>query len=172
VVAQLRDVLARRLDYEAQDGASYLDATQNARLIQSAEQYYRIMYQGGAESWNLRDSHMFGTLEHLLDAHGPYAKAVVWAHNSHIGNARATEMGAVRGEHNIGQLCRERFGDEVALIGFGAHTGTFAAASDWGGEMEVKHVRPSREDSYERICHDAGVPNFLLDMTRDEALRQ
>ncbi|KPQ14774.1 MAG: Erythromycin esterase-like protein [Rhodobacteraceae bacterium HLUCCO18] len=172
VVAQLRDLLAQRLDYEARDGASFLDATQNARLIRSAEQYYRIMYYGGAESWNLRDSHMFETLEQLLQARGPDAKAVVWAHNSHIGDARATEMGAVRGEHNIGQLCRERFGDQVALIGFGTHTGTVAAANEWGGEMEIKRVHPSRVESHERICHDTGVPNFLLDMTRDEALRR
>lgn len=172
VVAQLRDLLERRLDYEAKDGASFLDATQNARLVRSAEQYYRIMYYGGAESWNLRDSHMFETLEHLLEARGPDAGAVVWAHNSHIGDARATEMGAVRGEHNIGQLCRERFGDGAALIGLGTHTGTVAAATNWDGAMEVKRVRPSREDSYERVCHDAGVPRFLLDMERHEAVRR
>jgi len=172
VVQQLSDLLERRLEYEAKDGASFLDAAQNARLVRSAERYYRIMYYGGAESWNLRDTHMFETLEHLLDARGPDAKAVVWAHNSHIGDARATEMGAVRGELNIGQLCRERFGDEAALVGFGTHTGTVAAATDWGGEMEVKRVRPSREDSYERVCHDAGMPRFLLDMRRDEGLRR
>lgn len=172
VVEQLRSLLESRLDYEAQDGASFLDAAQNARLIRSAEQYYKIMYYGGAQSWNLRDSHMFETLEHLLEARGPDAKAVVWAHNSHIGDARATEMGAVRGEHNIGQLARERFGDDVALIGFGTHTGTVAAATDWGGDMEVKRVRASREDSYERLCHDSGIARFLLDMKRDEAMRQ
>ena len=172
VIAQLRDMLARRLDYEAKDGASFLDASQNARLVTSAERYYRMMYYGGAESWNLRDSHMFETLEHLLDARGPEAKAVVWAHNSHIGDARATEMGTERDELNIGQLCRERFGDEAALIGFGTHTGTVAAATDWDGEMEVKRVRPSREDSYERLCHDAGIARFLLDLQADEALRR
>ncbi|MCX2722690.1 protein-L-isoaspartate(D-aspartate) O-methyltransferase [Roseibium salinum] len=172
VVAQLRELLERRLDYEAKDGASFLDAAQNARLVRSAERYYRIMYYGGAESWNLRDTHMLETLEHLLEARGPDAKALVWAHNSHIGDARATEMGTVRGELNIGQLCRERFGDEAALIGFGTHTGTVAVAKDWGGEMDVKRVRPSREDSYERVCHDAGIPHFLLDMARDEGLRR
>ncbi len=172
VVTQLRELLERRLDYAQEDGESFLDATQNARLIRSAEQYYKVMYYGGAESWNLRDSHMFETLEHVLEARGPDAKAVVWAHNSHIGDARATEMGNVRGEHNIGQLARERFGDEAALIGFGTHTGTVAAASDWGGEMEVKRVRPSREDSYERLCHDSGKPRFLLDLHGDPALRR
>ncbi len=164
VIAQLRDLLEKRLELEGQDEASFLDAAQNARLVRSAERYYRVMYYGGAESWNLRDSHMFETLEHLLDARGPKSKAVVWAHNSHIGDARATEMGKVQGEHNIGQLCRERFGEDVALIGMGTHTGTVAAATDWGGDMEVKTVRPSCEDSYERLCHEAGQPRFLLDL--------
>uniref|UniRef100_UPI0038991AB2 erythromycin esterase family protein n=1 Tax=Halovulum marinum TaxID=2662447 RepID=UPI0038991AB2 len=172
VVAQLRDLLEKRLDYEARDGHGFLDAAQNARLVRSAERYYRIMYYGGTESWNLRDSHMFETLEHLLEARGPEAKAVVWAHNSHIGDARATEMGAVRGEHNIGQVCRERFGIDAALIGMGTHAGTLAAATAWNGEMEVKRVRPSREDSYERLCHDAGQPRFLLDLAADEPLRR
>jgi erythromycin esterase-like protein len=172
VIDQCRELLQRRLDYVAQDGEGFLDAAQNARLIASAERYYRIMYYGGAESWNLRDTHMFETLEHLLEAHGPQSKAVVWAHNSHIGDARYTEMGVVREELNIGQLCRERFGDQAALIGFGTHTGTVAAASDWGGDLEVKRVRPSHRDSYERLCHDADVTRFLLDLGRQEALRR
>ena len=172
VVAQLRDLFNRRLGKEESDDAGFLDATQNARLVRSAERYYRVMYHGGAEAWNLRDSHMFETLEHLLDAQGPHAKAVVWAHNSHIGDARATEMGRARGEHNIGQLCRQRFGDDAALIGMGTHTGTVAAATDWGGDMEVKRIRPSREDSYERLCHGTGQARFLLDLSRDAALRE
>src|SRR5215218_8452510 len=173
VIDQCRELLQRRLDYAGQDGESFLDAAQNARLIASAERYYRIMYYGGAESWNLRDTHMFETLGHLLEAHGTHAKAVVWAHNSHIGDARYTEMGILREELNIGQLCRERFGEEAALIGFGTHTGTVAAASDWGGAMEIKCVRPSHRDSYERLCHDAGAPRFLLDLAqgRHDALR-
>jgi erythromycin esterase-like protein len=172
VVEQCRELLGRQLEYARQDGESFLDAAQNARLIASAERYYRIMYYGGAESWNLRDTHMFETLGHLLEAHGPRSKAVVWAHNSHIGDARYTDMGAVREELNIGQLCRERFGDEAALIGFGTHSGTVAAASDWDGDMEIKRVRPSHQDSYERLCHDAQVPRFLLDLNRNEALRR
>jgi erythromycin esterase-like protein len=130
------------------------------------------MYYGGAESWNLRDTHMFETLGHILEAHGPRAKAVVWAHNSHIGDARFTEMGTVRGELNIGQLCREQFGEAATLIGFGTYAGTVAAASDWDGEMEVMRVRPSRADSYERLFHDAGVDRGLVDFSRHEALRR
>jgi protein-L-isoaspartate(D-aspartate) O-methyltransferase len=173
VIEQLRELLRRRLDYAGADGDSFLDAAQNARLIASAERYYRIMYYGGAESWNLRDTHMFETLEHLLEARGSGSKAVVWAHNSHIGDARHTDMGAVRDELNIGQLCRERFGDAAALIGFGTHTGTVAAATDWDGDLEVKRVRPSHRGSYERLCHDSGVARFLLDLAPDrhQALR-
>jgi erythromycin esterase-like protein len=122
------------------------------------------MYHGSAESWNLRDTHMFETLCQILDAKGPHAKAVVWAHNSHIGNARFTEMGEVREELNIGQLAKDRFGDEARLIGFGTHTGTVAAADDWDEPMEVMKVRPSLPDSHERMCHDSGVPRFLLDL--------
>jgi len=173
VIEQLRELLRRRLGYAGADGDSFLDAAQNARLIASAERYYRIMYYGGAESWNLCDTHMFETLEHLLEARGSGSKAVVWAHNSHIGDARHTDMGAVRDELNIGQLCRERFGDAAALIGFGTHTGTVAAATDWDGDLEVKRVRPSHRDSYERLCHDSGVARFLLDLAPDrhQALR-
>lgn len=132
------------------------------------------MYYGGAESWNLRDTHMFETLEHLLLAKGPQAKAIVWAHNSHIGDARHTDMGMSRGELNIGQLCRQRFGRQAALIGFGTHTGTVAAATDWDGDLEVKRVNPSRHDTYERQFHDSGKARFLLDLSpgRHEALRR
>lgn len=170
VIAQCRDLLQRALE---EDGEVF-GAAMNARLIASAEKYYRVMYYGGAESWNLRDSHMAETLEHLLEHGGPDAKALVWAHNSHIGDARATEMGHVRGEHNIGQLAREKWGDEVALIGFGTHTGTVTAADDWDSPRKVKRVLPSRSDSYERQCHDSGVPRFLLDLSRGthQALRQ
>lgn len=174
VIEQCRALLARQADYGRADGDSFLDAAQNARLVASAERYYRIMYYGGAESWNLRDTHMFETLENILEAKGRDAKAIVWAHNSHIGDARHTDMGAVRDELNIGQLCRERFGREAALIGFGTHTGTVAAATDWDGDMEVKRVLPSRRDSYERLCHDTSKPRFLLDLSpgKHDALRR
>ena len=173
VVAMLRDLFAKAREYSAADGEDFLDAAQNARLIANAEAYYRVMYYGDAESWNLRDTHMFETLDLLLAAKGENAKAVVWAHNSHIGDARSTGMGE-RGEINLGQLCREHHGEEARLIGFGTHTGTVAAATDWDGPMEVKRVNPSRPDSYERTMHDSGVPRFLLDLGagRHEALRQ
>ncbi|RWB22264.1 MAG: protein-L-isoaspartate(D-aspartate) O-methyltransferase [Mesorhizobium sp.] len=171
VLKQCRDMLARQIEHAGEDGAELFDAAQNARLIASAERYYRIMYYGGSQSWNLRDTHMFETLQHILEARGPSARAVVWAHNSHIGDARYTDMGISRDEVNIGQLCRQRFGDEVALIGFGTHTGTVAAARDWDGDMEVMSVQPSREDSYERLCHDAGIARFLLDPGSDPVLR-
>jgi erythromycin esterase-like protein len=122
------------------------------------------MYYGSAESWNLRDTHMFETLCSLLEAGGRDAKAVVWAHNSHIGDASKTDMGVERGELNIGQLCRERFGQAAALIGFGTHTGTVACADDWDEPMQVKRVNPSLVSSYERLAHDAGAPRFLLDL--------
>lgn len=174
VIDQCRELLRKQLDYAANDGDAFLDAAQNARLIASAERYYRIMYYGGAESWNLRDTHMFETLQNLLDAKGPEAKAIVWAHNSHIGDARFTDMGIAREELNIGQLCREAYGRDAALIGFGTHTGTVAAATDWDGDMEVKRVNPARADSYERQFHDSGKARFLLDLSPDqhEALRR
>ncbi len=165
VVAMLRDLLDRRLEYAGRDGEAFFEASQNARLVASAERYYRIMYHGDRQSWNLRDTHMFETLERLLQARGADAKAVVWAHNSHIGNAAATELGWAGGELNIGQLCRERFGEAAVLIGFGTDHGTVAAASDWGGEMEVKTIRPALAGSYERLCHAAGSNGcFLLDL--------
>jgi erythromycin esterase-like protein len=167
VVAQLKDMFSRSRDYAGSDGDDHLNAEQNARLVADAEAYYRAMYQGGAESWNLRDQHMFDTLDALLRAKGPAAKAIVWAHNSHLGDARHTEMGRVRGELNLGQLCREHYGDAVKLVGFGTHGGTVAAASDWDEPMEVMSVNPSRADSYERLCHDTGIARFLLDL-RDE----
>jgi erythromycin esterase-like protein len=174
VIAQCKAMLSRQLEHGVDDADEFLDAAQNSRLVEAAERYYRAMYYGGAASWNLRDTHMFQTLEHLLDAKGPSAKAIVWAHNSHIGDARFTEMGMTRGELNIGQLCRQRHGSRCASIGFGTHEGTVAAATDWDGDMEVKTVRPSRADSYERLFHDAGRARCLVDMheARHTALRQ
>src|SRR5579863_6389063 len=161
VVRALTDLLAKRRAYAEHDGERFLDAEQNARLIANAERYYRIMYYGSRASWNLRDNHMFETLKNLLAFHGPDSKAVVWAHNSHVGNAGATEI-AARGEHNIGQLCRRESGDKAYLVGFGTHSGTVAAASAWDGPMEIKDIRPSLANSYERLCHATGHARFML----------
>ncbi len=161
VVQMLEDILHKQSDYAAHDGERFMDAVQNARLVTDAERYYRIMYYGSRASWNLRDNHMFETLKTLLNFHGAAAKAIVWAHNSHVGDAAATEM-SVRGEYNIGHLCREEFGNAAYSIGFGTHAGTVAAASQWDGPMEVKTVLPSRKQSYERLCHDTGRPQFML----------
>ncbi|WP_011582840.1 MULTISPECIES: erythromycin esterase family protein [Chelativorans] len=162
-VQQLRELLAHRLDYLARDGEDFFDASQNARIVRAAEHYYRIMYLGSIDSWNLRDRHMFDTLKALLARRGPEAKAVVWAHNSHIGNAAATAMGW-QGEFNIGELCRTAFGDDAVLIGFGTDRGTVAAAEDWGGAMRVMNVVPSRPDSYEHVFRRSGVARSLTDL--------
>jgi protein-L-isoaspartate(D-aspartate) O-methyltransferase len=161
VVAMLTELMQKRRAYAEHDGERFLDAMQNARLVANAERYYRIMYYGSRASWNLRDSHMFETLQTLLDFHGPKSRAIVWAHNSHVGDSAATEMSS-RGEFNIGQLCREHFGADSYAIGFGTDHGTVAAASDWDGIMEFKAVRPAVAGSYEQLCHEAGVQHFLL----------
>jgi protein-L-isoaspartate(D-aspartate) O-methyltransferase len=161
VISMLKDLLQKRRAYAEHDGERFLDAVQNARLVANAERYYRIMYYGSRASWNLRDSHMFETLETLLSFRGPASKAIVWAHNSHVGDSEATEM-ASRGEYNIGHLCRQKFGDAAYSIGFGTDHGTVAAASEWDGPMELKAVRPALAESYERLCHEAGASRFLL----------
>lgn len=161
VVSMLTDLMQRRRAYAEHDGERFLDAVQNARLVANAERYYRIMYYGSRASWNLRDTHMFETFRTLLDFHGPRSRGIIWAHNSHVGDAAATEMSS-RGEYNIGQLCREEFGDAAYSIGFGTNSGTVAAASEWDGPMEVKTVRSAVPGSYERLCHESGVSRFLL----------
>ena len=161
VVAQLGDLLTRRMGLIAQDGEDYFDAEQNARIVRAAERYYRSMYRGAAESWNLRDRHMFDTLQ-LLMAHHKHARAVIWAHNSHVGNASATAMGW-RGEFNIGELARTAYGDQAVLIGFGTDRGTVAAASDWGARMQVMQVRPARDDSWEAAFRHTGLARSLTD---------
>jgi len=165
----LVDLLKQQLDYAAKDGDQFFDATQNARLVANAERYYRVMYYGSQLSWNLRDQHMFQTLSQILDHAGPDKKAVVWAHNSHIGDARFTDMGRTRGELNIGQLCREKFGDTAALIGFGTGSGTVAAASEWDAPMETKDICPPRPDSYEALCRAVDLDRFLWDFKKDQS---
>jgi erythromycin esterase-like protein len=162
VVAELRALLDSRLAYMRHDGESFFDATQNARIVLAAEHYYRLMYRSSTDSWNLRDRHMFDTLMRLRAARGEKAKAVVWAHNSHIGNAAATAMGW-QGEFSIGELCRTALGDSATLIGFGTDHGTVAAASDWDGPMEVKTVLPARADSFESLFRQSLVERSLSD---------
>ena len=169
VVQMLKDLLSHDVDCFAEECDEWLDAEGNARLVKNAEGYYRIMYYGSAESWNLRDTHMFETLTMILDAKGPDAKAIVWAHNSHIGNAAFTDMGRERDEINIGQLAKEKFRDKARLVGFGTHSGTVAAADDWDEPMRIKRVRPSLTGSHERMSHDSEIPSFLLDL-RAEAI--
>lgn len=161
VVRMLGDLLRRRLEYTRNDGERFFDAAQNARVVQNSERYYRAMYYGSVLSWNLRDQHMFDTLSALLAFHGPNSRGVVWEHNSHIGDASATDMSR-RDQLNLGQLCRAKYGASAYLVGFGTDHGSVAAASDWGGVMEKKAVRPAHPESYERLCHDSGVPAFTL----------
>ena len=165
----LTDLFMKQLVYESSDGEQFFDAAQNARLVASAEQYYRVMYYGSHLSWNLRDQHMFQTLRQILSHSGPDKKVVVWAHNSHIGDARYTDMGRTRGELNIGQLCREEYGETAALIGFGTASGTVAAASEWDAPMEIKDIRPPRPESYEALCHSVDLERFLWDFKKEQA---
>ncbi|MDD4615885.1 MAG: erythromycin esterase family protein [Alphaproteobacteria bacterium] len=169
VVRQLIILRERAFDYLKKNGMDavekYFFAEQNAKVVVKSEEYYRSMFQGRVASWNLRDAHMADMLEslaaHLTDRRGEDAKIVVWAHNSHVGDARATEMGE-QGELNIGQLAREHFGREAVLIGFSTYSGTVTAATDWDGEAEFKTLNPGMLDSYETLFHDTNVENFLL----------
>jgi len=165
VINVLLELLRLRQDAAAKDGERFFDAVRNAKLVANAERYYRIMYYGSRASWNLRDQHMFDTLQALLDHYGPESKGVVWAHNSHVGNATATEMSA-RGELNIGQLAKQAFGSAAYSIGFGTDHGTVAAASRWDGPMEIKAVQPSHFQSYERLFHLTNKPGFLLPLSQ------
>ena len=168
VVEQLVELRRRAGDYLRRDGLAaedeYFFAEQNAAVVANAEEYYRTMVGDQAGSWNLRDRHMADTLDQLiahLDRHGGTARVVVWEHNSHIGDARATQMGA-RGELNLGQLMRERHGRDAVNVGFTTYTGTVTAASAWGDPAERKHVRPGLADSYEALLHATQIPAFLL----------
>jgi erythromycin esterase-like protein len=143
-------------------------AEQNARLVQNAEQYYRSMFRGRISSWNLRDSHMGETLDALvvhLSRPDRAARLVIWAHNSHLGDARATEM-ASRGELNLGQLARERYDRDALLIGFSTYDGTVTAANDWDQPAEQKRVRPGLAGSYEDVLHGVDLPSFMVDLQR------
>jgi erythromycin esterase-like protein len=167
-VEQLVELRKQAAAYAQRDGRiaedDYFYAEQNARLVQNAEQYYRSMFGTRVSSWNLRDRHMVETLERLvahLDRHGGRSKVVVWEHNSHLGDARATDMGRA-GEVNVGQLARERWSKDVVNVGLTTYTGSVTAASEWGGPAERKRVRPALEDSYEELFHDLATPDFML----------
>jgi len=173
VADQLRELQRHAAEYADRDGRiaedEYFYAEQNARLAKNAEEYYRSMFHGRVSSWNLRDTHMADTLDALLahlDRQGGHTKAVVWAHNSHLGDARATEMG----ELNVGQLVRERYGSEAVLVGFSTYTGSVTAASDWGDPPERKRVRPGLKGSYEALFHEVGIPRFLLPLRNNRAV--
>lgn len=172
-VRMLMELMSEREIFSNGYADNYLDVTRNAELVVNAEKYYRVMYLGLTESWNLRDRHMYNTLRAIMKARGPRSKAVVWAHNSHIGDARATEMGTVRGEINLGQLCRENFGDRARLVGFGTGKGRTIAASHWGGPAEIMPLRDPLPGSYERLWVRSKMENALLDMTvpMDDALQ-
>jgi erythromycin esterase-like protein len=174
VVAQLVELQRRAAELANRDGRiaedEFFSAQQNARLAVDAEEYYRAMFRGRVSSWNLRDRHMAETLDQLVDfisrTYG-LARVVVWEHNSHLGDARATEMGQ-HGELNVGQLVRERHGRDAVLVGFSTYRGTVTAASDWGEPAERMPVRPALDGSYEALFHETGVDDFLLPLRQPE----
>ncbi|MGA8224210.1 MAG: erythromycin esterase family protein [Candidatus Acidiferrales bacterium] len=173
---QWLEMRRRAADLSRRDGRAFPDefffAEQNARLVKNAEEYYRSMFRDRISSWNLRDTHMAETFKALVEHFGAKdAKIVVWAHNSHLGDARATEMGQ-RGELNLGQLLRQRYAGQVFLVGFSTFTGTVTAASEWDGPAERKFVRPALPESYESLFHNSGIPNFLLVLDEDQEARR
>lgn len=165
VTRMLQDLMRRDVESAIRDGEELLNAQLNAQLVADAEKYYRLMYYGSDESWNHRDTHMFETLLRLLDQHGNDSKAVVWEHNSHLGDATATQFGK-HGQINVGQLCRNEFGEAVYAIGQGTDHGTVAAASRWEGSMENKTVRPAHPESYEHLMHLSEMDAFFLPLTK------
>lgn len=176
VIEQLNQLQRRHHEYSQKDGSAdaFFYAQQNARLVKNAEEYYRTMFRGRVSSWNLRDSHMAETLEALaqhLSKDGEPAKIVVWEHNSHIGDARATEVGQL-GEWNVGELARKAYDGQTRLIGFSTYEGFVTAASEWDGPAEHKRVRPGMPGSYEELLHDTGIERFLLPLRGDNPARE
>lgn len=177
VIAELVALRELQFDYTKRGGYAagedFFCAEQNAKVILDAEKYYRTMFKGRTASWNLRDKHMVDTLHsltnHLTLQGGKDAKIVVWAHNSHVGDARATEMGT-KGEWNMGQLLRQDHGDDAVLIGFSTYQGTVTAASSWDGQVEQKNLRPAIAESYEALFHETGLPNFMLLLRNNKEL--
>jgi erythromycin esterase-like protein/predicted phosphoribosyltransferase len=178
VVSQLVELRRRSTEYARRDGSiaeeEFFYAEQNARLVKNAEEYYRSMFFGEVSSWNLRDGHMVETLKALaahLGRQGRRAKVIVWAHNSHLGDARATAMGR-RGELNVGQLVRQKYGHDAVLIGFTTDHGTVTAASDWDSVAERKRVRPALAGSWEAVFHASLPSRFLLIWRGNRALSE
>lgn len=171
VLKMLHELLDHRMEYTRCDGTQFFHAAQNAKLVASAEKYYRQMYYGGSAAWNLRDTHMFETLQSLLQQFGPDSKGIVWEHNSHLGDAAATELGQ-EDQINVGHLCRQEWGEDAYLIGQGTDHGTVAAAPSWGEPHQIMQVRPSRKNSYEKLCHETAIPNFLLPLRGSEEVHQ
>jgi erythromycin esterase-like protein len=174
-IRQLVELQKHRAEYANRDGLlgrdEYFYAEQNAKVARDAEEYYRVMFKGRVESWNLRDRHMADTID-ALDRHyadqGVPAKMVVWEHNSHLGDASATEMG-MGGEQNVGEFVRERHAQESCLIGFTTYTGTVSCASEWDEPVQRKWVRPAMVGSYEALFHDVGLPRFFLPLKERNA---
>ena len=174
VITQLVELRRRAAEYANRDGFvardEYFFAEQNARLVKNAEEYYREMFRGRVSSWNLRDRHMAETLSELavhLETERPAAKIVVWAHNSHLGDARATDMGA-SGEWNVGQLVREKYADQAVLLGFTTYAGTVTATSNWDEAAQLKTILPGIKNSYELLFHQTGLPRFFLNLRNSE----
>lgn len=161
VVKLLQEIRDRNRDYESSNEQIF-SAEQNALIAVNAEKYYRAMMAGGPNSWNVRDSHMAETLDRLLQFHGPQSKAIIWEHNTHIGDARATSMHD-EGMYNIGSLVREAYGeDEIMLVGFGSYKGSVIAGSSWGAPQRVIDVPEAREGSWEWLLHEAGGNCWLV----------
>jgi erythromycin esterase-like protein len=174
VVQQLLELRERAAEYTSRDGLvaedEFFYAEQNAQLVKDAEEYYRTMFQDQVSSWNLRDRHMADTLDALvsyLNRRGGQNKVIVWAHNSHVGDARATEM-SIKGELNVGHLVRTRHPADAALVGFSTYSGTVTAATDWNGPAESKRIRPALPDSFENLFHDCGLPDLVMTMKGNE----
>lgn len=174
-IRQLVELQRHRAEYASRDGLLGADeffyAEQNARVAKDAEEYYRVMFQGRVESWNLRDRHMAGTVDALVEhlgKRGTPAKIVIWEHNSHLGDARATEMGQ-GGEQNVGEFVREKYGKDVVLVGMTTYQGTVSAASDWDRPVERKRVRPGLPGSYEELFHRTDLARFFLPLRGESA---
>ncbi|OTB01748.1 hypothetical protein M426DRAFT_265688 [Hypoxylon sp. CI-4A] len=175
VVDMLQDLLSKRLEYSAEfwDSEEFHSGEQNARLVKSAEQYFKTMFYGRRESWNLREEHMFDTLLRILEHRGDDSKAIVWTHNSHAGDARATSQGWIRDEVNIGQLCKETYGSAGALsICCSTYKGTVAAAECWDRDMSIMRLRPALPGSYEQILHSTHIKNFVLDLREGKCTKE